>query len=330
MKILVTGGTGFIGTSLIPKLLKEGHSVRLLIRDLKKAEEMFANKCELVVGDIADNKSLIGICENIDVVFHMVAKVGNDLPTEKSIAEFRTVNVQGTKNIVAEAKKSKVKKFVYISSIAAMGIVKEYPITEKSKCEPYLPYQTSKYEAEQVINEEYKNNGFPGIVVRPTKVYGVGEHSYSFLTLSKLCRKHIFLKVGKGQNYISNIYISDFVQCLLKLINNGKLGETYIISSEKSISFRDVGKTIEKELGKKILVIRVNGKIMLIAARLHEKLFIKFNKRPIVTEKNIEATINDRVYDISKAKREIGYKPEVSMEKGIKTVVNWYKRQGLL
>ena len=77
-------------------------------------------------------------------------------------------------------------------------------------------------------------------------------------------------------------------------------------------------------------MICVNGKIMLIAARLHEKLFIKFNKRPIVTEKNIEATINDRVYDISKAKREIGYKPEVSMEKGIKTVVNWYKRQGLL
>lgn len=330
MNILVTGGTGFIGENFIPRLLEEGNKVRLLVRNLDKAKKIFGETCEYFVGDVTEKNSLKGVCENIDIVFHMVAKVGNELPTEESMRDFRAVNVQGTKNMVEEAKISSVKKFIYISSIAAMGIVKKYPINEESLCEPYLPYQITKYEAEQVINNEFRKDGFPGIVVRPTKVYGVGEHEYSFLTLAKLCRKHLFIKVGREKNYISNIYITDFVQCLCKLVDNGVIGETYIATSKDSIEFKEAGKTIAKELGKKIIILYIPARLMIILARCQERLFIKLHKRPVVTEKNIEATINDRVYDIKKAKDEIGYQPELSMKKGIKLVVDWYVKKKIL
>lgn len=330
MKILVTGGTGYIGEYFIPALLAQGHQVKLLVRNINKAKSLFGDSCEYHIGDITDEKLLIGCCDGIDVVFHMIAKVGNELPSDENFASFRKVNVEGLKNIIKECKKSQVERFIFVSSIAAMGIVKNIPITEESQCTPYLPYQVSKYEAEQIILSEHQNNKFPGIIVRPTKVYGVGEHEYSYLTLAKLCKKGIYPKVGRGQNYTSNIYVTDFVQGLVKLVDRGIIGETYILTSDDSISFIEVGKLIARTIGCKIVCIPIPARLMIVAATLVELLFNKLQKKPIVTKGNIEATITDRVYDISKAKREIGFEPKVSLEEGIDRTVRWYVTEKLI
>lgn len=330
MNILVTGGTGFIGEYFIPQLQKQGHKIRLLVRNMDKAQRLFHETCEYHIGDVTKKSSLKGCCDNIDVVFHMVAKVGNQRPSDDNFRAFRAVNVEGTKNIIEESKKSGVKRFIFVSSIAAMGIVKENLISEKSICSPYLPYQVTKYEAEQIILQEFKNNGFPGIIIRPTKVYGVGEHEYAYMTLAKLCKKGILPKVGKGGNYTSNIYITDLVQALVKLVICGVLGETYILTSDKSISFEESGRLIAEILEKKLTVIPVSASLMVIAATIEENLFNLLGIRPIVTRKNIEATITDRIYDISKAKKEIGFDPKVSMEQGIRMTVRWYKDKKLI
>jgi len=167
-------------------------------------------------------------------------------------------------------------------------------------------------------------NGLNGVIIRPTKVYGVGEHEYSYLTLAKLCKKGFFPKIGRGANYTSNIYISDFVQALVKLVDNGLIGETYILTSNESISLIETGNIIADVLKKRIIVIPIPEKIMIFLASLEERFFIFLKKKPIVTKRNIEATISDRVYDISKAKREIGFEPVVTMKDGIRKVVNWY------
>ncbi len=324
MNILVTGGTGYIGKYFIPELLRQGHRVRLLVRNLEKARKLFANSCDYFVGDVTEKKTLCGCCKNIDIVFHMVAKVGNELPNNKNFTIFYKVNVEGTKNLIEESKKGNIQKFIFVSSIAAMGIVKEIPINEKSLCRPYLPYQVTKFEAEKVIKKEYKENNFPAICVRPTKVYGVGEHEYSYLTYAKLCKKHIFFKIGKGKNYLSNIYILDFVQALIKLVDKGIIGETYILSSEDSIAFAEMGKLIADVLNKKIWIIPVPSFLMIILADIEEKIFLRIGKKPIVTKKNIEAIVTDRIYDIKKAKKDINYEPQFKMEDGIKKTIQWY------
>lgn len=329
MNILVTGGTGFIGEHFIPQLLEQGHKVRLLVRNLNKAKGLFKDTCEYFIGDVADRTSLNNCCDGIDIVYHMVAKVGNQLPSEESFAVFRAVNVEGTRNIADESKKAEVSRFVFISSIVAMGIVKTIPITEESQCAPYLPYQVTKYEAEQLLNDYYKD-GFPCIIVRPTKVYGVGEHEYSYLTLAKLCKKGIFPRVGSGHNYTSNIYVTDLVQALIKLIDNGVVGETYNLTSDGSIDFAESGKLIAQTIGKKIITIPVPAGILIGAAAVEEKVFNVIKKKPLVTKQNIEATITDRVYDISKAKEQLDYLPEVSMEQGIIKTVQWYKKTNLV
>lgn len=327
MRILVTGGTGFIGGYFVPMLLNEGHQVRLLVRNEEKAKKQFGYKCEYHVGDVTNKDSLKGCCEGIDVVFHLVAKSGNELPSKENFDAFRRINVGGTQNIISEC--GEIKKFIYVSSTAAMGLVKDNPITEKSKCNPYLPYQVTKFEVEELIRKKCKE-GFPGIIVRPTKVYGINEPNYSYLTLAKLVKKGMFFKIGNGHNYTSNVYVSDFAQALVKLVDGGVIGETYIITSDGSIDFIESGRIIAEELGVKLRVIKAPAWFMVFAATVEERFFNLIGKTPIVTKRNILMTIQDRDYDISKAKKEIGYKPEMTMEQGIRTVIRWYKEKGLI
>lgn len=327
MKILVTGATGFIGGYFVPLLLNEGYQVRLLVRNREKARNMFGDMCEYHVGDVTDRESIKGVCEGIDIVFHLVAKSGNELPTEENFTVFRKINVGGTENLLEECQG--IKKFIYVSSTAAMGLVKDCPITEKSKCGPYLPYQVTKYEVENLLRNKCKE-GFPAIIIRPTKVYGIDEPNYSYLTLAKLVKKGIFLKIGSGNNYTSNIYVSDFARALTNLVDHGDIGETYIVSSKESIGFIESGKIMAEELGVKFRIIKLPSWLMVTAAAIEERLFTMFGKTPIVTKRNIQMTMQDRVYDISKAEKEIGYSPEVTMENGIRTVIRWYKQKGLL
>ena len=92
MNILVTGGTGFVGINLIPTLLKEGYNVRIFCRNKEKAIKLLGDKCELFIGDITDEKSVKGCCDGIDVVIHMIAKVGNELPDKNTLENFRKVS----------------------------------------------------------------------------------------------------------------------------------------------------------------------------------------------------------------------------------------------
>lgn len=330
MNILVTGASGFIGRNLIPALIERGHHVRLLVRDLEKGKAFFQNQCDYFVGDVTKRKSLSGCCSGIDLVYHMAAKVGNELPNHKNLWDFRKVNVEGTRNLMEECKCGGIRRFIYISSIAAMGIVKDTPINEKSKCNPYLPYQISKLEAEMLVKEAFEKNGFPGICVRPTKVYGAGEQEYSYLTLAKLCKKGIFPKVGRGRNDTSNLYITDFVQGLTKLLDHGAHGSTYIMTSNESISLMDTGNLIADLLGKKITVIPVPAALMVRSAAMEETLFLAFKKKPVVTKKNIEAILSNRVYDIGKARDELHFSPQVSLREGIRRTVEWYVKVGLV
>ena len=291
MRILVTGATGFIGKYFIPTLLNEGYCVRLLVRDIDKARNLFGDKCEYHIGDITDKESLKDIGKDVDIVFHLVAKSGNELPSKENYNIFHKINVEGTENLINECKK--IKKFIYVSSTAAMGLVKDIPITEESKCNPYLPYQVTKYEVENLLRKKYEKEGFPAITIRPTKVYGVKEPNYSYLTLAKLIKKGIFFKVGNGHNYTSNIYVSDFVNALVNLINYGIIGETYIVSSKDSIDFIETGKIIAEELGTKFKIIKLPEWFMVMMATIEENLLVAIGKKPIVTKRNIQMTIQD-------------------------------------
>lgn len=330
MKILITGATGFIGLKLVDALHAKGHELFALCRDKVKAKKLLPEKCHVIIGDITNRDSLKGCCEGIDMVYQLVAQVGNDLPSELAMKKFRKVNVDGLQNIVDEAKRAGVKRFISVSSIAAMGIVKKMPISAQSKCEPYLPYQKTKREGELLILKEVKENNFPGIIVRPAKVYGVGEKEYSYLSIAKLCKKGFFPKVGLGDTMVSHCYIDDLVTNLVLLTERGKIGEIYIFATDKSIGFYQSVELIAKELDKKVIFLPVPKCFMKSVAYGIELIYNVFGKKAPVTRRNVMAATTDRIYDFTKNKHDLGFVSNVAMEEGIKRVLSYYKQENLL
>ena len=328
MKVLLTGGTGGIGKVLIPKLMQEGHQISVLCRNREKAENMFPNECSIIIGDVTSADTIKGCCEDIDVVYHLVGISGNERPSEYQFARYRKVNVLGTQNIVNEAINSGVKRFVYVSSIAAMGFVTKLPINSESGCNPILPYHVSKYEAEQIILKSVKEKGLPAIILRPAQVYGVGGE-YTYQNFIKLVKRGVFPKIGMRDHMVSHCYMDDLITMLTLAVDKGKIGNIYICATEKSIGFYESVRLIAKYMNHKLFLIPIPRWGMMTVAFFVEKIFGFIGKQPPFTRSNIKAVTTDRIYDLSKNMRDFGFISSVTMEEGIKKCVDYNRELGL-
>lgn len=329
MKILVTGGTGFMGTYLVPLLLSQGHKVKLLVRNVQKAQELFGDRCEIVHGNIEDIATLEGICDGIEIVYHMAALMGHDSPSKEAFEKFRRVNVEGVRNIIRIAKKGNVRKFIYISSTAAMGLQNVVNIDEETECRPYTPYQVTKREAELLILDEVKKNQFPAVIVRPSMVYGPGFKG-DFLTISKVCKTGFFPRIGRGKNLSPALYIEDLAEALMRFIDHGKIGEIYLLSSNQSYSLEDTVRIIGKAMGRKICFVYIPKCLALLAADILEKICRILKRNPPVTKRNIESVSQDRIINISKLCRELNFEPNITLSEGLPKSIEYYLSQRYL
>ena len=320
--VFVTGATGFIGKYLVRSLILEGWSVSILVRDEKIAKQEFGDSCKIVVGDTTQPATLVDIFNDIDIVYHLAALMGHDLPSGEAFLRFRAINLQGTINVVNECKLAGIKKFIYISSTAAMGLLNISVVNENTECVPYTPYQVSKYESEQFVINEFRKNGFPVIVLRPSMVYGPGFKG-DFLTIAKLCKTGFFPKIGKGENLSPALYITDLVNALLLFATLGKEGEVYLLSSEQSYSLDETVKIIGETLHEKIRFIYVPVRLALLGVGLLELIYKIRKKHPPVTQRNICSMVTDRIFDISKAKQ-IGFKQSIPLNVGLANTINYF------
>jgi len=330
MNVLLTGGTGFIGQALVKRLADQGHTLRCLVRDKERAEKLLGSKgIEYVVGDITDKKSLKNICDGVSVVYHLAAIMGHDLPSDAAFKKFRKVNTEGTRNVAYACLGKKIDKFIYLSSTAAMGMLKHVSACESTPCKPYTPYQVSKYEGELVVQELTVKHGLPGTILRPCMVYGPGFRG-DFLTIGRLVKTGFFPKIGFGKNLSPALYINDLADCLSLAKAKAAVGEIYLISSEESYALDRVVRIIADNLGVKLHMVFVPKFLAVLGAWALERLFLLLGKKPVVTTRNILSTTTDRVFDITKAKTELRFQQGVSIEEGLKRLVEHYKAVGYL
>lgn len=330
MNILVTGATGFMGSYLVPKLIENGYNVRLLVRDKTKAEKLFGKKCEIFVGDIENENTIKGCCNDIDIVYHMAALMGHDLPSPEAFEKFRKVNVNGVANIINEALGSHVKKFIHISSTAALGLQETIAyVDENTECKPYTPYQVTKREGELCVLDAVKNKGLPAIIIRPSMVYGPGFKG-DFLTLAKVCKTGWFPKIGRGGNLSPALYITDLAEALVKFIDRGTFGEIYLLSSKDSYTLEETAKIIAKSLKIKIKFVYVPRWMAVEGASLLELICKIFKKKPPVTKRNIQSVSSDRIVNISKMIETTGFEPKIPLSVGLPMTIKFFKEQKYL
>jgi nucleoside-diphosphate-sugar epimerase len=326
VKYLITGATGFIGPHLVRTLAHKGNTCRCLVRSNSKTDSLKELGVELVEGDITRADTLKGIAEGMDRVLHM-ATLGHMSNFSVTESMFEAINVQGTKNLMEEALRAGVRRVVHCSTVAAMGICHDVPATEESSCNPHHPYGRSKLQAEQNVLSMIREKNLPAAIIRFSMVYGPGD-ARDIFKLTRMAKKGLFPKVGNRPKLTPLIHVDDAVRGLLLAAEKGRFGEIYLITNRDSLPFDAIRKILQKALGVKRFPLYVPEWAALAIGSLAENIFPLLGKIPPVSRKNIESTLADRVFSIEKARREMGFNPQVDPVEGLRATVEWYKEKG--
>ncbi len=311
--ILVTGGTGFIGSHLVEYLLSLGEDVRVLVRDLSRLRwlEPLRHKVDVAVGDVRDRLSVREALKDVNEVYHLAAVFRHGVDP-KLVWE---VNYVGTKNVVDECLRSDV-RLLYVSTVGVLGPANSKPLNEDSPLNPNPnPYARSKAEAEKYVIRKCRSEGLRAVIVRPAFVYGPrGTYGLNLL-INLVVKGRLKLLIGDGSNYIHPIHVRDLVKALYLVMRKGGDGEVYIAANEEPVRLKDFMNLIYKYAGVKVRF----GLNSLLA-----KLLLRF--RGGIGGASVEETImlftKNWFYDIRKLLM-LGWRQEVTLEVSVKEVIEW-------
>ncbi len=337
MKCFVTGGNGFIGTHLVDRLVAEGNEVTCLV--LKNSDIGHLKKLgvEIVFGDLRDISSLKKTARDVDCVFHLAALArAYEHLCENDYTE---TNIIGTRNLLEAFKERNIKKFVYISSIEAVGGTSGKPLTEDSPCKPAGIYGKTKRGGELLVMEYSKKYNMRNCVIRIPMIYGPGN-LLLWPRLFNIVRKGYFPIVGGGDTRFEFCFVENAVEgMVLAAKSKPASGEVFFISDERPYKIKEVLKAIAEEMQVNLRIIRLPYAFAYAAALGFEGLgrIFKFypfavpeTGRPTFSRRTISWTTKDKwVCDTSKAKKLLGYKPPYSLKDGLKKTIGWYREIGM-
>ncbi len=327
MKILVTGGTGFTGKALVRRLLDEGHHVVALdYQEGLKTEELRQWGAEVVIGTVTDREVVRRCMEGVEVVHHLAAAFRElDVPN----SYYDEVNIGGTRICLEEAKKAGVRKFIYCSTCGVHGNVDNPPADENAPINAADYYQQTKYRAEPEVLE-FHRNGLPSVILRPAAIYGPGDPERFFMIFKRVS-KGVFPMFGSGRTLYHPLYIDHLVDAFLLVQEEGVGdGQAYLIADEEYVSIEDLVRRTARALGVEVKIPHYPILPLIIAGHVCEKVCKPFKIKPPIFPRRVDWFRQNRAFDIGKARRELGYTPNISLDEGLKRTADWYRAEGYL
>lgn len=293
---LVTGGAGFIGSHLVDRLLAEGRLVRVLDNFVvgRRANLMQHEgnpRLQIVDGDVADHAAVAAAMPSVERVFHLAARADIVPSIQQPEAYFRS-NVDGTFCLLEAARFHQVKRFLYVASSSCYGIPEKVPTAETAPADPRYPYALTKYLGEQLVMHWARVYRLPAVSVRFFNVYGPrartsGTYGAVFgVFLAQMLAGEPLTIVGDGEQTRDFTFVSDAVDALIAVAESNKIGEIYNVGSGHPVS--------------------VNTLVQLLGSPPS----VHIPKRP--------GEPDCTWADISKIRREIGWKPKVSFADGVR------------
>jgi nucleoside-diphosphate-sugar epimerase len=365
-KILITGGTGLIGSRLAERLfIEEKAIVRVMVHNWPKATWVSRLDVELIQGDITNSKDVENAVQGCEIVFHCVGVGGSKSTAMK-------INAEGTKNVLNACKKQDVKRVVYLSSIVVHGEKIYDGLNESS---PFISYNDayadSKIEAEKIFWQKTSEYGLDASLIRPTYVWGPISQYYTidFVDQMKLNKFHL---VDNGNHDCNAVYVDNVVDlCLICASNPNAIGEAFIAADSEKIKWIDFFTYFAKMLNKNVKEFKnipskdtSKRKILKFAkeiilkninafTKLNEKIepknetlakwfckaprkFLKIqlkgiqNILPEMDSTEMNFYCNDGRVDISKSERLLDYHPRISILEGMTQTELWLKDQNYL
>lgn len=303
MRILVTGATGFVGTALIDRLVRDGqHAVRASVR---RTDYRMGPDVEVSKGDLTPGSKWQHGLTGVNAVVHLAARVHIMRETDANPLEaFRQTNVLGTLELARQAADAGVKRFVYLSSIKVNGESGTYK--ESDPPAPEDAYGISKLEAEVGLRELAANSGMSVVIVRPPLVYGPGVRA-NFRALTKAIASGIPLPLGAIHNRRSLIGLDNLVDFILLCVEHpDAANETFMVSDGEDLSTTSLVRRLAHAMGRPARLIPVPVPLLMAAATL-------LGRRDVARR-----LVGSLCVDITKARQRLGWVPPISMDEELR------------
>jgi 2-alkyl-3-oxoalkanoate reductase len=327
MRILVTGGTGFTGTALVRRLREEGHEVVALdYKEGLQCDALRAIGAEVVIGSVTDRAAVERSMRGVEFVFHLAAAF-RELNVPNSF--YDEVNVEGTRLVLEAAIREGAWKFVYCSTCGVHGNVEHPPAGEDAPIQPADYYQRTKYEAEPLVTS-LAPASMETVIIRPAAIYGPGDPERFFMIFKRVARGS-FPMFGSGRTLYHPLYIDNLVDAFLLTMPRGAgNGRAYLIADEHYYQIRDIVKEVGRALDVPVRIRHYPVLPVVAAGHVVEKLCKPLGITPPIFPRRVDWYRQNRAFDITRAKAELGYAPRIPLDEGLRRTGEWYREMGYL
>ena len=328
MTVLVTGAAGFLGSHVTDLLLARGERPRALIRPGDSPDSLAAAGVDIYAADIADRAAIGAALRGADRVVHCAARTGPWGPAP----EYQRTNVRGLETLVRTALGAGVRRFVHVSSITVHGndVGGEADESAPLREEPN-PYSRSKVAGERLLERLIRDEGAPVTIARPGWIYGPRDTA-SFARFARMIEKGQMIMFGAGANHLPLIYVRDAAEgVLLASAADGAEGRSYLLVNDERVTQRDFVGAIAAQLGVPAPAKRIPYRLAVLLGAIAENLGRLARRRqpPPVMRYGIQLLGGENRFVISRARRELGFSPQVGLAEGVRRSVEWYRAASL-
>ena len=320
-KVLVTGGTGFIGSHLTEFLLNKGYSVTCLVRDPRNLRWLSGLNVKVITGDCLLRETLPQAVKDVSLIVHAAG-----LTKAKRAREYYEVNQAGTQNILEACLRHNpgLKKFVFVSSQAAAGPSRDgKPVTAQDTPHPVSDYGKSKLLAEEEVLR-YKDR-FPAVILRPSAVYGPRDRD--MYELFRWANRGMTIKIRGKERFLNFCYVDDLVQAIaLCLEKQSASGSVYYVAEKRPYSWSEFRDILLTTGNVRAVTIKIPQTAAYLIGFLSEFGSL-FTSRPALTniQKIREAVQQYWTCDLEQIEKELGFKSVFPLQQGLSSTWRWYR-----
>ncbi len=326
MKVLVTGGAGFLGRHLVAALQERGDMVRVFDGPSPHMERLAERGVAIYPGDIRQPASLVAPMQGADAVVHLAGMTG----VWAGLDEYYAVNVTGTENVCRAALMSGASRLVHISSWIVYGMGIGRPAEEDFPLAPLNePCSVTKTLGDRLVQRMIAEDQLPATIIRPDTIIGPGDYVHIGRIADRLLAGRGVI-AGSGRNAMPFVYVADVVQGLLLALDRPEaVGQAYNIGHDQPITQGELLRAIAEEVGARPPRIRVPYSVLYAAACFAEQAarLTHSVRKPVLTRLGVAIFGADNRHAIGKARRELGYSPAVPVREGIRRGAAWYRQE---
>jgi len=329
MKLLITGGTGFIGSRLALEARSRGLEVTVAgqlrtAAERARHEELAGSGVQIDQGPLQDSTYAHSLVRGCDAVIHLAAAQHEaNVPD----AYFETVNVVGTRMLLEASRDAGVQRFVYGSTIGVYGDAAGGPLDETSPPRPVNIYGRTKLAAETEVRTF--GQSLPTTIIRISETYGPAD--FRLLKLFRAIDRRRFVMIGAGSNRHQLIHVHDLVRALLLAMDRpAAVGQTLVVAGSQAMTTRDMVAQVAGALGRPIPALRAPLWPFLVLAGGLELTCRPLGIQPPLHRRRLDFFRKSFVFDTTKAHTQLGFTPSVAFSEGAAETAAWYREHGYL